>query len=548
LQYYLLYYICLISVSLNGEALDNYRVEEVGRIIGTTSLRKIMFAISESGEKKVRKDDFVSATEPVTSREVIGIIREVTASNQLLPDEFARESAMGEFVTSYGLTDGEFIVGIVDILGHINGEGIEPPKHSLRPASPVFMTKDETIAKLLRVPEARAMPVGTVETRPSVTVSLDANRLVGMHCAILAMTGAGKSYTGGVIIEELLKKGGAVVVFDPHGEYKYLGYKSDGSESEFYDQIKVLGIGKRAEKRLKIRANGLTADDIASMSPGTSETQRDMLYEIIGICADQKQSYNLGDLSEVLHMVLEKKGGEDNGEEIVKDSLDSRIEKLAKKANASTTTALIRRIESLQRSGFISNEETPLEELVKPGQVTVIDLSGLSESIREIVVAALSRKIFYARMNYLNDYKEEKLDVPCFIVVEEAHNFVPKEYEREIVSRGILRRIAREGRKFGVGLCLISQRPSRLDQDVLSQCNTQIIMKIVNPLDQDFIRKSAEAVTDDIIRDLPGLGRGEAIISGAAINFPMKVKIKKRDTKPGGEDIDIIGEWNKGKK
>jgi DNA helicase HerA-like ATPase len=70
-------------------------------------------------------------------------------------------------------------------------------------------------------------------------------------------------------------------------------------------------------------------------------------------------------------------------------------------------------------------------------------------------------------------------------------------------------------------------------------------MKIVNPLDQDFIRKSAEAVTEDVIRDLPGLGRGQAIITGSAINLPIRVKIKERDTKPGGSDIDIIAEWNK---
>jgi len=518
---------------------------EVGRIIGTTSLRKFLFAVTKEGEKRVRKDDFVSAVEPVTGREVIGLIREVTASNQLLPDEFARESAMAEFVNSYCLDEGEYVVGIVDVLGHLDGDVLGLPKYSLRPATPVSMTDDETIGKLLKTAEARAIPVGTVETRPNVVVTLDANKLVGTHCAILAMTGAGKSYTGGVLIEELLKKGGALIVFDPHGEYKYLGYRSDGSKSDIFEKVRVLGAGKNAEKKLKVKASRLNAEDIAAMSAGTTDTQRDMLYEVIEICSEKRGDYNLKDVIEVLNMVLERKGNKDNGEEISNGDMDSRVEKLAKKAHISTTTALIRRLEWLQRSGLISESETPLAELVSSGKVTVIDLSGLSESIKEIVVAALARKIFYARMNQINESGEEKLDMPCFMVVEEAHNFVPREFEKEIVSRGILRRIAREGRKFGVGLCLISQRPSRLDQDVLSQCNTQIIMRIVNPLDQDFIRKSAEAVTEDIIRDLPGLGRGEAIISGSAINFPMRVKIKKRDTKPGGGDIDIIAEWNK---
>jgi len=519
-------------------------MNEVGRIIGTTSLKKYLFAITKEGEVSVRKDEFVSAIEPVTGREVIGMIREVTASNQLLPDEFARESAMGEFVSNYGIEDGEFLVGIVDILGHLDGNLLELPKYSLRPATPVLMTRDDTISGLLTVQEDRALHIGTVEARPNVNVPIDINKLVGMHCAILAMTGAGKSYTGGVLIEQLLRKGGAIIVFDPHGEYKYLGYKNDGEKSELYDNVLVLGVGKSAEKKLRMKASRLSAEDITAMSAGTTDTQRDMLYEIIDICSAKKHGYNLKDLVEVLQMVLEKKGGEDNGEELI-NGIDGRVAKLAKKSHASTTTALIRRLEGLQRSGLISENETPLSELVRPGQATVIDLSGTPESIKETVVSALARKIFYARINHVNDFGDEKLDVPCLMVLEEAHNFVPREFEKEIVSRSILRRIAREGRKFGVGLCLISQRPSRLDQDVLSQCNTQIIMRIVNPLDQDFIRKSAEAVTEDVIKDLPGLNRGEAIITGAAINFPMHVKIRARGTKPGGGDIDIIGEWKR---
>ncbi|MBN2517214.1 MAG: ATP-binding protein [Candidatus Altiarchaeota archaeon] len=521
-------------------------MQEIGRIIGTTSLTKYIFAVSKEGEKLARKDDFVSAVEPISKKEVVGIIKGITASNQLLPDEFARESIqLSEYMRMYDFGEGEYLVGIVDILGHLDGDSLKLPKYSLRPASQVFLTKDETLKKLMNVDEKRSVHIGSVEARQKVDVYLDLNRLIGMHSAILAMTGAGKSYTGGVLIEEVLKKGGSVVVFDPHGEYKYLGYKSDGSKSGIFDKVKVLGVGKNSKNNVKIRADRLTPEDIASLIPGTTETQKNTLHDIIEICEVKKRSYNLQDLIELLHMVMDRKGGEENGEEVLGSvELDGRIDKISKKAHLSTVSALIRRLDGLRRFNIISDTETSLEEMVSLDQATIIDLSGTSESIKETVVSALSRKIFHARMNYINDYGDEKLDIPCLLVVEEAHNFVPREYERPIVSRGILRRIAREGRKFGVGLCLISQRPSRLDQDVLSQCNTQIIMKIVNPLDQDYIRKSAEAVTEDVIRDLPSLGRGEAIITGAAINFPMHVKIKERDTKPGGMDIDIIAEWD----
>jgi len=522
---------------------------EVGRIIGTTSLRKYLFAVSREGEKLVKKDDFVSAIEPVTGREVIGTIKGITASNQLLPDEFARESIqMGDFMQMYDFEEGEYLVGIVEVMGYLNGGDLEMPRHSLRPASPVSMTSDETLKLLMRMDPDSAIHIGSVNSRPNVEVYLDVNKMVGMHCAILAMTGAGKSYSAGVVVEELLKKRGALVIFDPHGEYKYLGYKRDGTESTIFDKVKVMGVGHRAADPLKVKADRLNPEDIASMIPNTSETQKGMLHDIIDVCGKFKKNYNLQDLIEMLHMVLEmKEDKEKESKDAAWDTngLGESLKKIAAKSHPGTINALIRRLGWLKRTGVISDNETPLAAIVKPDQVTIIDLSGVGETVREIVVAAVARKIFYSRVNYINEYDEEALDIPCLLMVEEAHNFVPRDFDKPIVSRGILRRIAREGRKFGVGLCLISQRPSRLDQDVLSQCNTQIIMKIVNPLDQDYIRKSAEAVTDDIVRDLPSLGRGEAVITGSAINFPMHVKIKERDTKPGGMDIDIIGAWKK---
>lgn len=523
-------------------------MKEIGRIIGTTSLKKFLFAVTKEGEDIARKDEFVSAIEPITKKEVIGLIREVTASNQLLPDEFARESAMGDFVTNYGLEDGEYLVGIVDVLGHLNTDTLELPKYSLRPASAVFMTEDATISKILEIPEHLKIEVGNVITRPDVSVPLNANKLISTHCSILAMTGAGKSYTGGVFVEELVKKGGAIVIFDPHGEYKHLGHLVDGTKSDIHENVRVFGIGRHAKTRLQLKASNLSAEDIASLTAGTTDVQKDLLYSVIDLCAAKKRDYNLADMVEMLSMILERKGNQENSDEIICGGIESELQKISKKCNISTINALMRRLESLQRSALITDSETGLEELVRANRVSVIDLSGTPDSIKEMVVSALARRIFYARMNHVNDYMGQKLDVPCLMLIEEAHNFVPRDFERDIVSRGIIRRIAREGRKFGVGLCIISQRPSRLDQDVLSQCNTQIIMKIVNPLDQDFIRKSAESVTEDVIRDLPALGRGEAIITGSAIKFPMHVKIRERRTKPGGDDIDILGEWAKNNK
>lgn len=104
-------------------------------------------------------------------------------------------------------------------------------------------------------------------------------------------------------------------------------------------------------------------------------------------------------------------------------------------------------------------------------------------------------------------------------------------------------KIAREGRKFGVGLGLVSQRPKQLHPDVLSQTNTKIILKIVEPEDQKYIQRASEELGEDLVKDLASLGIGEAVIVGAAISLPSIVKIDKFDGVYGGKDINIVGEW-----
>ncbi len=102
-----------------------------------------------------------------------------------------------------------------------------------------------------------------------------------------------------------------------------------------------------------------------------------------------------------------------------------------------------------------------------------------------------------------------------------------------------------EGRKFGVGIGLITQRPGKLDQDVLSQCMTQIIMRIVNPIDQQTVAQSVEGAGRAMLAELPALTKGQAIISGVGINTPVMCRIRPRITKHGGETFDAPSEWMK---
>lgn len=501
---------------------------EIGQIIGATTLRGFRFVIKKGMEKHVKRDEFIIVNESVTDNKILGIIKDITISNELLPDEFGRDLRLGDII----LNEGEYPVPTVKILGYECENGLELPRHGIKPGSGVKLADDNTLKRILQQEKDISALIGTLSTRESVPVYVSVNDIVSRHCAILAMTGAGKSYTVGVLIEELLKKRGSVIVFDPHGEYKEIKLKN--SITKIY--------GVRGDYKIKIETSSLRSIDFINLVPDLTDAQRDLIDGVVNLARKFYDKYDLKIVKEILSLIYDAK----EGKEILTGSLpESDIKELSKRVGLTTIGPTMRKIERLSRMGIFELEGTPLDKIVSGNQLTVIDLSDADERLSETIIAAVSRRIFEARKAYVKD-GEGNFNTPTFLIIEEAHNFAPRTMEeRTILSKSILKKIAREGRKFGLGLCIVSQRPSRLDADILSQCNTQIIMKIVNPSDQEYIRQSVESVTEDIVRDLPSLSRGEAIVVGAAINLPVTIRIRERVTEVGGEDVDIVGEWSK---
>lgn len=137
---------------------------------------------------------------------------------------------------------------------------------------------------------------------------------------------------------------------------------------------------------------------------------------------------------------------------------------------------------------------------------------------------------------------QDELKLPVLFLLEEAHTFVPAKAATPAEQRAITttKQIAQEGRKFGAGLILISQRPSRLDETTLSQCNSYVIMRMVNPADQNFVRRVIETLGEDEARMLPDLDVGEAILSGQLINFPVLVRMKPPQSQGEREEKDAF--------
>jgi DNA helicase HerA-like ATPase len=165
---------------------------------------------------------------------------------------------------------------------------------------------------------------------------------------------------------------------------------------------------------------------------------------------------------------------------------------------------------------------TSPHEFVQPGQASIIYLGGYDHLTQSTIVAVVLKHLFEHRAAMSNKIP------PLLAVIEEAHNFIPSrgEGQMETPSVEVIRKVITEGRKFGVGLLLISQRPSRLDETTLSQCNTFLIFRLVNPRDQSFVEKVMENLTKADSRLLPAFGPGQGIVSGQAVRFPLVIQVQ----------------------
>ena len=349
-----------------------------------------------------------------------------------------------------------------------------------------------------------------------VTVELPVNDVAATHLAILASTGSGKSYTASVLLEEMLKPAtrASVLVFDPHGEYKSLDQMCDHRAFEGADGYRPT-VEIRKPDQLSVKLADLTYADFRSI---LNPTER---------------------MSSVLSDAYDDLRGEDS---FTAKNLEEACHRNHPNGEASGLKWRINR--NLRQSDFFdAYDQLDLDTLVNPGQVTVLRMDGLSRRDQQVMAAVLLRKLYEGREAVVvgdPDDVRTPIEHPVFTLFEEAHRFAP---DGDSQALSIIRQVNSEGRKFGIGTGLISQRPSKLDQTVLSQCGTQITMQIKNPNDQQAIRDSVESAGAAVLDELPGLTKGQAVISGDAVNTPVLTKIRNRHTKHIAENLEADKQW-----
>lgn len=374
------------------------------------------------------------------------------------------------------------------------------------------------------------------------------NELLGKHTAILGSTGAGKSGTVAAVLHSLLERGAEVgmanwkpriIVLDPHNEYSaaFTGHKKlstdDGSLVLPYwllsfSETIALVIGK-TEFIATSQANIVKMALLKARIEGA---------EVLGLTAanitvDSPVPYKL---STFINAVQADKPSQASKQ----DSHNSILEKLDILTHDARVTFMMKDWDGAAQDPF----PAILSQLVGDGaQPRIVDLSGVPNEVAGVSSAVIARTLFNLKVWQTAD---ERQNDAILLVCEEAHRYVPNRGDAQYeAAQEAIRRIAKEGRKYGIGLLLISQRPSEVEATVLSQCNSWIILRITNDADREHVRAILPDSMAGLTKMLSGLRRQEAIFVGQAAVLPSRILIRSLTPEqlPRSNDIDFNKGW-----
>ncbi len=566
----------------------------VGTLVGESTSREFRLAIAHEA---IREQDIIAVdaelrktgTNAGDAPEQIRVwakVQRIERINPLFPLEAGHELAAtrtNPFDTVLSMSR-EMVTAVCQVLGAEPRQGskggkLDHLRYPAQPATSAYRPDSSDIARVvlgeLTQKQNRALDIATLSNRPEVAVKVDGHAIVTRHLAILAMTGAGKSWTARRIIEELAQKNYPIVIFDPHGDYTGLaeveGLK--GRVDRYYAQFPIFEEDAEDVARI-VDALGYPLTDTMrthfsdifnAASRFVIDDQAEMQQRVTWL-ADitgrpeiknhgiAKNLWLVAHLAEAGELILREQNIDSD---LVSDLSEFGWQGFDKynRKNAGTlegirkrvyrAAAVLSRMEKTNQKIARTAQPLPTDrsKLVQHGRISVVALSGYTSDFQATIYSIIAGDIFEKRVN-------GDLKLPALLLLEEAHNFAPGKATTTAEQRAITttKQIAQEGRKFGVGLVMISQRPSRLDETTLSQCNSYIIMRLVNPADQNFVRKVIESLGEDDARMLPDLDVGEALLSGQMINFPVLVRIKAPESQGEREEQDAFAALEEARK
>jgi hypothetical protein len=471
----------------------------------------------------------------------------------------------------------------VQLLGEVDAIGRFQRGVSSYPGldDPVHFAEPELLERIYPRPSATHVSIGHLAANAEVPVALDAQRLVTRHSVVVGSTGAGKTSAVATLLQQFVRSGwdaSNIVVIDPHGEYV-------AALTELSSVRSVTGSGESA---LRIPYWALPAADVLTALTGSTTHTGTLLNRFIELVAQKRREYAdacewLEDSSAVtadtpipfdLHEVWYQLDYENNatvtaktgGQDCVTDSGDARSLTPASFEPYSpgglppmqgtmfnrhgTIPAHIRARMRDSRFAFFLEPDAkvldhdPFVEVLdewlggsKP--ISVLDFSGVPTEAADLAIGVVMRLLFdlCLRSTATEGVGRHR---PVLIVMEEAHRFLA-EGPTVRASRESVNRIAREGRKYGIGMMLVSQRPSELPDTAFSQAGTVIAMRLTNGADQSRVRSGLPDTLAGLAEALPSLRTGEALVAGEAIALPSRVLIARPQPEPEAGDPDLAG-------
>lgn len=427
--------------------------------------------------------------------------------------------------------------------GEVRAPTVPPP-----PDLPVYLAPSEVLKKLFSVPGESTIRIGHLLGRPDVEVRVNVNSF-SKHLLVTGTTGSGKSNAVAVLADRVAALGGTVIIFDVHGEYVNLRPLERGV------RVRVLDY-----KLNPLRVPTTTLARMVIVEPGATR-QRAILIRALNRVKDHfssivKQYGVTREACEELRTKLHPKlhnhreptaqedevhcGAVDVDEDLVKLFKQFLLSELEDRKGVD-----VKRVEQVKDKvdeffEYVSMSFKALQalEVLEPSTVVVLNVSGLGEEERDYSVKlVLDELLWYAKQRLLSGSPH-----PILVFIEEAHLFLSQ--GRATASRHSIERVAREGRKFGVALALVSQRPRNIDPNAASQVQNHLFLRLIQESDQLAVMNISDMLTEDLARSLASMDVGEAVVIGEWIGrLPAFVKLDKHVGKGGGTSLDMVSLW-----
>ncbi|MDB1931725.1 ATP-binding protein [Clostridium tertium] len=495
---------------------------------------------------------------------LIGLVNKITRKYIELEDDFEEESRNSMDIVKITLI-GTFL--------DRDGIRINVFKRTLESVpeidSDCFIMTDNMLTEFMgvisngNVDSEKKLCIGTYTLNNNAKAWLDGNKLFQRHAVIAGSTGSGKSYTVATIIEQVSKlKACNAIVFDIHGEYRPIigegikHYKIAGpsdsisSENMFipywlltYDEMISLMLD---------RSDNNAPNQAMIFSQAVLQEKRELLIrigktEIINnFTIDSPIPYSLDNLMNILNdknteMVTGSNGKPKQGDFYGK--LSRFIQRLDAKKCDKRLNFMFSNDKNLLKYEYMNELCNKLmAPLCNEGGVKIIDFSEVPSDILPLIVSLIARITFS-----IQQWTDKEKIHPIALFCDEAHLYIPATVNQGVESTSLssFERIAKEGRKYGVGLVVITQRPSEVNRTVLSQSSNFIAMRLTNADDQNVVKKLLPDSIGNFAELLPILDIGEALIVGDASLLPSRIKIDEPQKKPNSATVKFWGEWSK---